>query len=73
VAPGIVRAVEGNTVFAMLIEVDPDNGGPRVAVCEGIYLSRESAKQAARSLRRGKKWPGGVIAGRQIQEMEVRP
>jgi hypothetical protein len=73
VAPGIVRAVEGNTVFALVVEVDPDNGGPRMAVCEGVYLSRESAKQAARSLRRGKKWPGGVIAGRKVQDLEVRP
>jgi hypothetical protein len=73
VAPGVVRAVEGNRVFVLLVEVDPDDGGPRRTVCEGVYLSRESAKQAARSLRRGKKWPGGVITERLVQELEVRP
>jgi hypothetical protein len=72
-APGIVRAVEGNAVFVLLIEVDPEDGGPRTAICEGVYLHRESAKQAGRSLRRGRKWPGGVIARRRVQELEARP
>lgn len=72
-APGIVRAVEGNAVFVLLVEVDPDDGGPRTATCEGVYLNRESAKQAARSLRRGTKWPGGVIARQRVHEVEARP
>jgi hypothetical protein len=72
-APGIVRAVEGNALFVLLVEVDPDDGGPRTADCEGVYLNRESAAQAGRSLRRGKRWPGGVIAARRVRRVEARP